>query len=282
MRKLFAILSVVVMLSMIAPTVFAEPTSVDATIVEFGGAGQLGTIFADAIPALDPVTGEIYPPGWPVEAYLYRPDTMLGYTPWFPAEWNPATEYIAPAFESELRRQTWPRNAVVAPDGFFYFAFLMPRDRAWYPCGFPCSWQCNYYDPILDAWEFHSPQAMTFVYRDPYMMDHLPLFWPWDLDWFDTLLGTVNPYGPPPFYEYYDYPITQDATPFDTVHPVELWVVDEVSDFALRIYELKVQGYRWRWSDLTVSDYVLDWPFICGGAYEFPDYANLGAPWFMP
>jgi hypothetical protein len=280
MRKLFAILSVVVLMSMIVPAAFAEPAEVEQTIVAYGGEWLLGEVVEDVMVAFDPVTGAILPAGAPVDVWLYRPETFFGYDPVFDAEWDPA-DYIAPAFESELRRQSWPTYSEVQAFGFYYFRFMLPRDVAWYPCGFPCQWQCNYYEPFLDEWEFHSPKVLWFSYPDAYTMNRFPLFWPWDLDWFDDPLGFINPYGPPPFYTWYDYPLGQAATPFDTVHPVHLWITDG-EGYAMYIWELEILGYRWRTSDLRVDDYYLDWPYLCGGPYDFPDYGNLGSPWAIP
>jgi len=280
MRKFFAILCVVAMLSLTAATAFAEPAGTDATVVAYGGEWLLGERVEDVLLAFDPVTMDILLPGTPVDVWMYRPDTFLAFDPLFDAEWDLVNDYVAPAFESELRRQTWPTYSEVQGFGFYFFRFMLPRDVAWYPCGYPCKWQCNFYDPWTTAWEFHSPAVLWFSYPDAWTMDHYPLFWPWDLDWVDAGLGNINPYGPAGWYDWYWYPVGQDATPFDTVHPVQLWI--ETEGFAMYIWELQILGYRWRTSDLEVDDYYLDWPYVCGDPYEFPDYTNLGSPWAIP
>jgi hypothetical protein len=285
-RKLFIVLSLVVLMSMVATTAFAaEPAATDQTIVFYGGEWMLGEVVEDIFIAFDPVTNEILP-YHPVDVWLYRPDTVygadlnLGFDPMFPANWNPA-DYIKPAWESALRRQSWPKYTESSFWGFYYFKFMLPRDEVWYPCSFPCKWQCNYYQPML-GWDFHSPKMLWFSYADAWTLSHQPLFWPWDIDWVDPffpILGFINPYGPPPFYEYYWYPLGQVATPFDTVHPMQLWITDAASGYAMYIAEMQILGYRWRTSDLKVGEYGEDWPYLCGGPFEFPDYDNLGTPW---
>lgn len=268
-RKLFVVLSLVVLLSLAASTAFAaEPAKTNATQFSYEGEWMLGEVVEAAVVAFDPITNIVLP-YHAVDVWLYRPQT-IAFEPWFPAEWGLAGEWIKEDFDSGLRRQSWPKYQMSDAFGFYYFKFMLPRDEVWYPCSFPCKWKCNYYNPFY-GWDFHSPKVLWFSYPDAWTLTHMPLFWPWDLDWVDPWLGPIGAYGPPPFYLHYDYPVGQDATPFDTVHPMEMWVVEPVSATAMYLFEMKIVGYRWRTTDVQI-EYYEEWPYLCGDPYEWPDY----------
>jgi hypothetical protein len=281
-RKLFVVLSLVVMLSLTVSAAFAEPnepTAPETTFVIYGGEYSLGDFVEAAGLTFDPVTDEVLT-YWPLEAWLYRPDTVygaddvVGFDPWFPAMWDLENDYIKPYYESSLRRQ---EEASQLSDAFgqFYFKFMLPRNAAetWYPCGFPCRWQCNYYN-TLDGWTLHSPKLLTYVYPDyrftdppkPYwpeptwVLAHTPLFWPW--------ASSVYPYNLEP---------EDDPMPFDTVHPLEMWIVEPNGMNAMYIYEMQILGVDWTPTDTQTGDYLEEWPFICGT--DFPNMDNLGTPW---
>jgi hypothetical protein len=290
-RKLFLVLSLVVLMSLAGSAVAAEPqgqepTTVNATIYTWGGEWQLGERVQDIFIAFDPLTMTILPYET-VGGWLYRPDTDPIFAPRFPAEWDLVNEFVKPEGQSALRRQF---KTVSDSFGFYYFRFMLPRDENWYPCSWPCKWKCNYYN-TANGWTFHSPQLLWFRYPDyrftdppkPYwpeptwVMTHEPLYWPWDLGWVDPFVGWIGNYGgygPPPLYLYYDYPILQDASPFDTVHPLEIWFVN-TDGWAMDIVELKIQGFIWQPTDTTVDDYLAEWPYICGDPYEWPDYDQI-------
>lgn len=281
-HKLFAVLSLVVLMSLLVPAAFAaEPTEPAlGTEVYWGDWAMLGEVWEFVFPAFDPVIGDsTFGPwllNWPIDIWLYRPDTDPIFAPRFPAEWAalPGPWWVKAEGESALRRQSWPKYQGSDGWGWYYAKFMFPRDNVWYPCGFPCRWECNTYAgaPFFTWTEFHSPYALWFSYPDVWTAEHFPLFWPWDLDWWEPGLGWINPYGPPPFYEYYDYPIGMDATPFDTVHPMELWVAEAIDGKAMYILEFGLLGYQWKISDPEMGSYYGDWPYLCGDEYEWPVY----------
>lgn len=267
MRKLYALIALAVMIALVPASAFADnaPAKSDATVIAPGFDLLLGDYIITALPIQDPVTG-FFLTNWPVGGYLYRPPTAGGAAdayPWyFPGNFADPTQWIKAEGDSPLRRQTG--HTLTDGFGYFYSFFMVPRDEAWYPCSYPCKWKCNYFDPLQGLYtEMHSPAAMVFQYNAPnfdtayWWMTHYPLFWPWDMLWVDTYLGYVNPYYIP-----YDWTVV-DASPFDTVHPMELWIVEEVGYYASYIFENKVWGYTWKNTDLVV-EYPADWPYICG------------------
>lgn len=287
-RKLFVILSLVVLLSLTASTAFAEPnepTETDGTSYGWLGEWSLGDVVRLSGIAKDPVTNATLT-YWPVEAWLYRPNTIygrdefLGFDPRFPAEWDLANVYIKPEYQSALRRQEINNSAeATLSDAFgqFFIRMMLPRNAAetWYPCGFPCRWQCNYYS-TNDGWTWHSPALLTYVYPDyrftvppkPYwpvpswVLAHRPLFWPWAQ-----------------VYSYEGLTPESDPMPFDTVHPLELWILEPFEMNAMYILEMRILGVDWQPTDTKVDDYLEDWPWICGSPADFPDWDNLGTPW---
>jgi hypothetical protein len=285
-RKLFAVLSLVVLLSLVTTSVFAAEPEAPAIGTEYywRGWGLLGEQFTIIEPAFDPITGDsVNGPfllNWPVDVWLYRPDTDP-FVPMFPAEWAalPGPWWVKAEGESSLRRQSWPRFQGSDSYGWYYAKFMVPRENTWYPCGFPCRWVCNEFSgPPFDVWDvFHSPYEMDFVYPDIETATYWPLFWPWDLDWWVPGLGFINPYGPPPLYLWYWYDPMLDATPFDTIHPLEIWVTEGWGDNAMYIYEAGVLGYQWKTSDPEVHRYYEDWPYLCGDPWEWPP-VSLGLP----
>lgn len=291
-RKVFLFLSLMVLMSLVGSAAAVEPqgpTATEQTMLSWGGAWQLGERVQDIFYAFDPITLDPLPYE-PVDIWLYRPDTAP-FDPRFPGEWDPVNEFVKPQGQSALRRQYQTESDAFS---FYYFRFMLPRDENWYPCSWPCKWKCNYYNSMV-GWEFHSPQLLWFRYPDyrftdppkPYwpepwdVLTKSPLYWPWDLEWVDPYLGWIGNYGgygPPPFYEYYDYPVGQVATPYDTVHPVEIWFTN-TDGWAMDIYEVKIQGFIWQPTDTTVDDYLAEWPYVCGDPYEWPDKDQVD-PWF--
>lgn len=273
-RKLYAFLALAVLIALVPASAIADspqapaPVKTDATIIQPGFDLLLGDYLLFGLPIQDPVTG-FYLLNWPVGGYLYRPATpgVPGaaadqYAWWFPGNFADPTQWIAGTGDSQVRRQTGVGTTDAL--GYFYGFFMVPRDEVWYPCSYPCKWKCNVYSiPLGEYVEMHSPAAITFQYNAPtldqaiWWMSHEPLFWPWDMFWVDPFLGYVNPYYIP-----YDWTVI-DASPFDTVHPLELWIVEEVSYYAAYLFENKVWGYTWKNTDLQVQ-YPEDWPFICG------------------
>jgi hypothetical protein len=275
MRKLYAVIALAVLIALVPASAFADtpqapaPVRNDATQFVQGFDILLGDYLIVAVPIQDPVTG-FFLLNWPVGGYLYRPPTggypgglpADQYAWYFPGAFADATQWIVGSADSPLRRQTG--HTYTDGFGYFYAFFMFPRDEAWYPCSYPCKWKCNFYNYQTGLYtEMHSPAAITFQYNAPnlatalWWMSHEPLFWPWDMLWVDPFLGYVNPYLIP-----YD-PTVTDASPFDTVHPLEFWVVEEVSYYASYVVENKVWGYVWKNTDLQVQ-YPEDWPYICG------------------
>jgi hypothetical protein len=279
-RKLFVVAVLALLVTLVPSAAFAaKPPAVEginateATITEPGMDLLLGDVLYFFLVTFDPVTGD-YLYNWPVGIYLYRPDTYGGYTWTFPANFFDATDWIAYDFESPVRRQTWPTYARSDSHANYYAKMMVPRDEAWFPCSYPCKWKCNVFDPYSGWVEFHSPKALGFTYPygadSAYYMTHYPLFWPWDIMWNDPYMGFVNYYGPYPWYDWYWYDYTVlDASPFDTVHPLWIYAVDDVGKWIMYSWENKVWGYWWRPSDLKVG-YPEEWPFICGDPYEWP------------
>jgi hypothetical protein len=272
----------------------ADPEPEDAwldetpfTTVSAGFDVQLGDFVLGWNAAIDPVTGALLL-NWPVGAYLHRPWTPtatandLGapadvYAWRFPGTFADATQWIVGYPMSLWRRQSHNGGPVTSDRfGFFYFGFMFPRDEAWYPCSYPCKWKCNVLAiPQYTYVEMHSPAALTFVYTDRpawgpafWQAAHWPLFWPWENWAFDPVLGYINPYI---------IPVAQNVVdnPQDTVHPLELWIAEEVDGYAISIWENKVLGYIWRPTDLTV-EYPMDWPYICGA----PNYSTPPYGWY--
>ena len=272
--KMFAVLILVILLSLVSSTAFAAEPQAPAvgTEVYWGGWAMLGEVWEFVVPAFDPVLGDpTFGPfllNWPVDVWLYRPDTDP-FAARFPAEWAalPGPWWIKAHEQSGLRRQTYPRFSQSDHNGWYYAKFLFPRDEVWYPCGFPCKWNCNVFwgAPIFTFTEFHSPYELWFSYPDLPTQAHYPLFWPWALDWWAPGLGYINPY-------YFDYPATLDPLPYDTVHPMEVWIVEGWADSAMYIFEFGLQGYQWKTTDPAVANYYADWPYICGDPAEWPVY----------
>lgn len=169
-------------------------------------------------------------PDFPVDIRLYRPSTEFGW-PLFQAQ-TPGTGYLIVG-ESEMRRQSWPAYQATNEFGLYYAKFMLPRDNVWYPCGYPCRWECDFYDPFTDTWERHSPLVVVDLYKSFEDWLFAPLYWPW-------------------------------IAPADTVHPMEAWAFEGGTWYVLGggVWELEIDGYFWKTSDLEV-DYPADWPFIC-------------------
>lgn len=296
-RKLSIVLAVVMLLSLMATAAYAEPnepTAPEGYFLYAGGERSLGDLVSLTGFTFDPLlsTGDLLwvLPYHPYESWLYRPDTVYGvddvwgFDPRVPGQWDLDNEYIKPVFDSSLRRQL-EGSGVSNAFGVFQIRFMLPRNAAetWYPCGFPCKWQCNYFDPI-NGWEFHSPMGVRQYIDENTYVRVLPWRYP---DYRFT--KPPKPYWPPPlevmtyyplFWPWAGYDYGQDpaaAYQFDTVHPLEWWVVEPVHGYAMHIAEIKVVSTDWQPTDTTVDDYLLEWPYICG--YDFPDPDNLGTPY---
>jgi hypothetical protein len=271
-NKLFAVLSLVVLLSLVTTSVFAAEPQAPAIGTEtlWGGWWMLGEVAEFIVPAFDPITGDsINGPfllNWPVDVWLYRPDTAP-FASRFPAEWAalPGPWWIKPEGESSLRRQSWPMYTGSDAFGWYYAKFMLPRENTWYPCGFPCRWECNYWSgpPLYVYDEMHSPYELWFSYPDVETMTYWPLFWPWDMNWLEPGQGFVNPY-------YVPYGVGVDPLPWDTVHPMEIWITEGWGDTAMYILEVGMLGYQWKTSDPEVHRYYEDWPDLCGDPWDWP------------
>lgn len=178
-------------------------------------------------------------PGIRVDAYLYRPATSywdpillewveLGWpfavAPQFGTWWwDPTTlpeDPMTVVFnDSEMRRQSWPSYQYTDIWGFYYAEFMFPRDEAWFPCGFPLQWKCNYVVDPMGTLEWHSPAAMAYECRflDANLAIIECLDWPWAVD------------------------------PMDTISPLEVYLIDEFG-FGY-IIPFEVTGMYWKFSD---------------------------------
>jgi hypothetical protein len=271
---------------------------------------------------------------WPVDIYLWRPPTLVwcegfvdpaddGFYKYWPFLRNapqfPASKWLILAVEQPWlgvwtvptwwmgtidggatdRRQTWPDYVETDGFGWYYAKFMLPRDEGWYPCGYPCKWNCNFFTP--NVWIFHSPWEMVPVYpaavpftEQWYWPDYFPLYWPMKyyndgvVDFFaGDLLAT--PYDESAPYQWIElFPITDPGVwyqvmlpsvfdPQDTIHPMTAWAIEAGFGTALDTavfgdlpwYEAQIMGYYWKTSDLKWQDWPADWPFLCED-HEWP------------
>jgi hypothetical protein len=229
-------------------------------------------------------------PDHPVDIWLWRPPTLFG--AWnldfiLPAPW----EWWMPDSASLLRRQSWPTYATTDGWGVYYAKFMMPRNAAetWYPCGFPCRWNCTFFDPIANAWEWHAPTHIIPLYKLD-LTDPLSVFWPFafTLYWpneappfsFNWLLPdagywlwwwgeTVHPVAALPTEGAFDsFLLWVDAVDPDGIpgNGDEWWDWDVDGDGTpgnyIMHWEYVVEGYFWKTTDLEM-DWPADWPLIC-------------------
>jgi hypothetical protein len=158
-------------------------------------------------------------PGIRVDAYMYRPSTLLGWPfaggPDYGTWW-----WTGP--DSEMRRQSWPTYQYTDMWGWYYAEFMFPRDEVWFPCSFPLKWKCNYLidpgspvDPPV--YEYHSPYAMAYeCVLDGAVL--ICLDWPWAV------------------------------APYDTVSPMEVYLIDEYG-FGY-VIPFEILGMYWKFSDI--------------------------------
>lgn len=291
-RKMLIVLALVALLVMPASAAFAEPdqpAAVDITIVWSPGEASLGDLVGVAGFTFDPILSTpeqlVVTAYAPYESWLYRPDTVYGrdgvagFDPRFPALWDLENEYIKPYWQSSLRRQE-EGSGVSNAFGMFQTKFMLPRNAAetWYPCGFPCQWQCNYYEPLV-GWEFHSPLGVAYYIDETTVIRALPWRYPAYVDrpYWPSPLEVMTYY--PLFWPWAGYDYGQDpaeAYQWDTVHPVEWWLVDPIHGYAMYIAEIKIVSTDWQPSDTRAGDYLAEWPYICG--YNFPYDVELGTP----
>jgi len=155
-----------------------------------------------------------------VDAYMYRPSTLAGWPfaggPDYGTWW-----WTGP--DSEMRRQSWPSYQYTDDYGYYYAEFMFPRDEVWFPCSYPLKWKCNYMvDPgtptTPPTYEYHSPYAMAYEC----VLEGMVLYcldWPWT------------------------------PAPYDTVSPVEVYLIDEFG-FGY-IIPFEILGYYWKFSDIN-------------------------------
>jgi hypothetical protein len=311
MKRLFAILAVVVIVLPMATSAFAdsdfeaagpeqwpfvgysarelyfEPNNFDPRATILGSVYEY--MFWLWTPP-DPIFGISSPAGdHPVDVWLWRPSTLGG-------GWG--LDFIGPNpgewwlwdFSSALRRQSWPTYASTDGFGFYYAKFMLPRNAAetWYPCGFPCRWECTGFDPIANAWEIHAPVEVVPVYRIP-LADPNAIFWPWTytLYWPNPTLNgwvwlwpdpgyfvlwageTVHPLAAVPSEGVFDTFLSWvDAVDPDGIpgNGDEWWDFDPdgsgfVDDYIMH-WEYAVMGYLWKTTDLEV-EWPADWPQLC-------------------
>lgn len=253
MKRTLFVLTVLVVFSMLAGTAFADEApwgkSTSTTNAPTANYLLMGDQMVFDFVVLDPALNPL--PLFPVDISLYRPSTLAGW-PLNQAP-SPGSGWLM-VDESAFRRQTWPKDKATNEWGIYQAKFMLPRENTWFPCGYPCRWQCDFYDGLTDTWDRHFPYSLIPVLpRSGHPDDFLywPLYWP------NSIFGD---------------PITMDA-----VHPLEAWafqgdtwnvltVFDGVA-VGPGIFEAEVQGYWWKASDLEV-DYPADWPDIC--------------PWMLP
>jgi len=206
--------------------------------------GTVGTASAQTVGDYDETAlGDIWPyyawtgePGAAVDIKLYRPSTEAG---WPLPEGPYAGTGFAVIGDSEWRRQSYPAYQFADELGYYFAEFMFPRDEAWYPCGYPYRWKCNFPHPEEGYVEFHSPVAQRLV--DPNTGEIL-------FSWFEGFLLW-------PYFDSIYYEATDDfagawalANPMDTVAP--LWAGIFVDDVLIHTEPYEVLGYFWKISDL--------------------------------
>lgn len=168
-------------------------------------------------------------PGEAVDAWLYRPSTLGGVWPLAvqPPIANADGNYgylILPA--SEQRRWSFAETAgtpfaYADAYGVWGAILMIPRDEAWFPCGFPLQWKCNF-EISQGVWDTHSPQRVNYINFPPGWA-----YWPW----IDILNDPL-------------------ADPADVISPLEI----DVFNYGPTVYGLQfeavVTGYDWKWSDI--------------------------------
>jgi len=219
MRRVLYLLLIVAMLAVPASSVFAaEPELEQVPVTEQLYLGELLLIYTE---------------GWNsferVDAWLYRPSTLLGWplTTVVPGDGptgNPAWWWLGP--DSEQRRWSFSETQGTVFEtadlfGVWAVILMLPRDEVWYPCSFPLKWKCNYYLGS-GVYEVHSPQIVNFL--------GFPIglrYWPW-----------IDVFG-------------AAGDPQDTVSPLEIDVInyDFFAPAGIQ-FEAVVGGYDWKWSDI--------------------------------
>lgn len=236
---------------------------------------------------------------WPVDVYLWRPPTILEcedgeYKYWslvmnpqkvdsgWPAPYD-FPSWFAGAWDNPdgPRRQSWPAYQETDIFGFYYAKFMLPRDEVWFPCGYPCKWQCNGYNPWTDTYTWHSPWLTAYSYPPavPFTPEwYYPLMYPmyWPYKW-DALYGWVGDMfdaeSSPWWY------MSTFTDPQDTTHPLTIWLAEGVFDTYIDTWdaagtppwaEVEVTGYTWKTSDLKWAQWPDDWPYLCEDHRWYP------------
>lgn len=307
MRRLFLLLTVVVIMAMVAPAALADEPKSPADQPIMGYAAWEPLWWADNFDAKwtilgtvqeyafwvtqppNPVTGIRYlAPNHPVDVYLWRPSTIddAGNVIWPLTGVTPgASDWWTAEYSSMFRRQSWPKYATTNAIGFYYAKFMLPRDEVWYPCGYPCNWKCDNWDPITGLLEAHAPYWIETVYRLPLLSNPDSLFWPYYYPLYWPNLGYFGELWP-----------TADWWQWsgDTVHPLTAWPADgeflslmafcdaidpdplvigdeyydcdvdgDLEDFDnLAYYQYGIEGYYWKTTDLKM-EWPNGWPYIC-------------------
>jgi hypothetical protein len=248
MKRTLVVLTVLLVLSALPLSVFADEPAWGTSAAAPDALARpvlLGDqVTFDIGPVINPITGFPWA-GFPIDISLYRPPTLTGW-PLFDDPLPGAGWLVVD--ESRFRRQSWPLSKTTNIWGLYQAKFMLPRENTWYPCGYPCRWDCDFYDGTTDTWDRHGPYLANFTgvpfvpVQTPAEQLFAPLYWP------NAIFGD---------------PITLDA-----VHPLEAWSFEGDTTNALPWqWEFQVIGYYWKSSDLEV-DYPADWPAIC--------------PWMLP
>jgi hypothetical protein len=235
MKRTLFVLTMLVVFSMLAGTAFADesawgkaPDGVAASPTQnyilMGDQMQFDFLVLD--PWFQPW------PFYPIDISLYRPSTLAGWPLLQPP--TAGTGWLM-VDESEFRRQTWPKNKATNEFGLYQAKFMLPRENTWFPCGYPCRWQCDFYDGLADTWDRHAPLVLIALQTLPELL-WTPLYWP------NAIFG--------------------DPVAADAIHPLEAWAFEGDTFNALAIWEYEVDGYYWKPTDLEV-EYPADYPDIC-------------------
>jgi hypothetical protein len=262
---------------------------------------MLGDIWAFSFPLFNP---DFLPATfWPVDVYLWRPPTIRicedtdllvwwteKYWPFVMNPQMPDNGYGGTDWEFDTwylgtwdnpdgpRRQSWPMYQETDIWGYYYARFMLPRDEVWYPCGYPCKWNCNYYNPWTAEYTWHSPWLTDFRYPPAvpftpewYWPLMYPMYWPYKWDWFYGWVGdlpwTAENEAMPTTY------LPAFSDPQDTTHPLTYWMVEGVFDTYINTFdpgvdsppwgEFEILGYTWKTSDLKWAEWPDDWPYLC-------------------
>jgi hypothetical protein len=259
------------MVAMLAPAAYAAPQpEAGFTAFEPPWWGDnfaprqalLGSVQEFAFYLVDPYAA--LAPFHQVDIWLQRPPTIngAGDVVWpFGDSTDPRQfgGWFMATGESEMRRQSWPTYATTNELGYYYAKFMLPRENTWYPCGYPCNWQCDFVDPIGGGTEYHSPYAIVPVYRIPldnpdaiYWPLSYPLYWPNGdnrQDTFAPLVAFPTEGANADMMAFCDW-VGPDPGDFDcSQYPYAFWAFG-------------ITGYYWKTTDLRMN-WPADYPLLC-------------------